>query len=140
MSVLRVIKNGPRYYSSFVEDKQHIYSFVRDEPLRNCANFIKDYKRYYKKYPPAETSSRKLSTLPDYENYIHVEMEDIYILQRRCLMYNVGLLEVGKFEYMFKKGIFDVSISVNSILPEIDIDERKNLLNYALLLNDDHSE
>jgi hypothetical protein len=143
MNVVRVLKNGSRYYSSFVGGRQHVYSFLRDEPLRNCADFIAEYKKYHKRYPPADTFSRKLYTKQENEDSIRVDLENIHVLQRRCLMYNVGLIEVDKFEYTFKKGLFDVSMSVHDTLPDISLQERKNLLNYALILNDpsgDHSE
>ena len=143
MNVVRVLKNGSRYYSSFVGGRQHVYSFLRDEPLQNCAQFISEYKKYHKRYPPADTFSRKLSTKPENDDSIRVELEDIHVLQRRCMMYNVGLIEVDKFEYTFKSGLFDVRMSVNDTLPDIDIQERRNLLNYALILNgtsDDNCE
>ena len=138
MNFVRVIKNGSRYYSSFIGDRQHVYSFIRYQPLRNCSEFIAEYKMYHKKYPPADTFSRRLSTRPE-TDFIHAEVEDVEILKRRCLMYNVGLLEVDKFEYTFNRGLFDVNISAEDILPDISLQERKNLLNYALLLNEPYN-
>ena len=136
---IRVLKNGPRYYSSFIRERQHIYSFIRDEPLRNCAKFISDYKRYYKKYPPIDNLSPRLTTRREKYDNVHVEVADTEVLQRHCLMYNVGLIAIDKFDYIFREGMFNISISADNILPPINIKERKNLLNYALLL-DDYSE
>ena len=135
MNFVRVIKNGPRYYSSFIGDRQHIYSFTRPEPLQRCHEFIADYKRIYKKYPPADTTSMRLSTRPE-DDFVHTEVEEAQTLHRRCLMYNVGVVEVEHFDYTFNKGLFDVSLSAAEILTDISLQERKNLLNYALLLND----
>ncbi len=135
MNFVRVIKNGPRYYSSFVGDRQHIYSFTQSEPLQRCHEFIADYKRYHKKYPPADTNSMRLSLRPE-DDLVHTEVEDIHVLQRRCLMYNVGLVKVEKFDYIFKRGTFNVDISVAEINSDISLQERKDLLNYALILND----
>jgi hypothetical protein len=132
---IRVLKNGPRYYSSFIKGRQYIYSFIHDEPLRNCAEFISEYKRYYKKYPPIDNLLLRRQTRREKYDNVHVEVADTEVLQRHCLMYNVGLVAIEKFEYSFGNGLFDVDISADSILPHINIKERKNLLNYALLLN-----
>ena len=135
MNFVRVIKNGPRYYSSFIGDHQYIYSFTRDEPLQRCYNFIKDYKSRHKKYPPAEIYSMRLSMRPE-NDFVHAEVENVEVLKRRCLMYNVGLMEIEKFEYSFRNGLFHVDISAEDILPDVSLQERKNLLNYALILNE----
>ena len=137
MNFVRVIKNGPRYYSSFIGYRQHIYSFTRPEPLQRCHEFIADYKRIYKKYPPANTTSMRLSTRPE-NDFVHTEVEDVQTLHRQCLMYNVGLMDIEKFEYTFKRGLFDVNISAAEFVIDISLQERKNLLNYALLLNGPH--
>jgi len=140
---IRVLKNGPKYYSSFIRDRQYIYSFIHDEPLRNCAKFVSEYKRYYKKYPPIDNLSLRLQTKHEKYDDVHIEVADTEVLQRHCLMYNVGLLSIKKFEYSHGNGLFYVDISADNILPLINIKERKNLLNYALLLNgtlDDYSE
>ena len=135
-SYIKVLKNGSKYYSSFIGGRQHIYSFVNKEPLQKCREFISTYKMYHHKYPPADNSSLRLPTRPeDYDN-LYTEVEETADLQRRCLMYNVGLVVVEKFDYKVRRDMFDVSLSVADILPEIDIEERVQLLNYALILND----
>jgi hypothetical protein len=69
-------------------------------------------------------------------DFVHAEVENVEVLKRRCLMYNVGLMEIEKFEYSFRNGLFNVDISAEDILPDVSLQERKNLLNYALILNE----
>jgi hypothetical protein len=138
---LKVIKNGTKYYSSFIGGRQNIYSFVRDEPLQRCHAFLEEYRKHYKKYPPPDSSTFKLPSRDEKFHKIFTDIEKTEELQRQCLTYSSGLVIIEKFEYFFKKGFFDVRLSAADILPEIDMTERVHLLKYALLLNDtDDSE
>jgi len=132
---VKVIKNGSKYYSSFLGGRQHIFTFVKDEPLKKCQGFLESYRKYHAAYPLCDTST-KAPTRPDEYDFTRVDTEKVSVLERQCLMYNVGLMMIEKFEYSFQNERFNVSVSSVDILPEINIRERIKLLNYALLLND----
>ena len=135
---IKVIKIGPRYYSAFLGERQHIYAFIKSEPLRNCQRFLNEYKSFYSSYPPADNSLNRITKGDedlDEVPQIHLELYDSF--QRQCLMYNVGLVSIEKFQYEFKNDRFDVNVSVASILPDISDSERVELLNYVLMLSED---
>lgn len=132
---MRVLKNGRKYYSSFLDGRQYIYSFIKNEPLRNCQRFISDYKRIHSTFPPADTSYINVPTRSENSDYIYVDTEDTEELQRTCLIYNAGLVAIESFEYVSGGDAFDVKISAAEILPYIDHSEQVELLHYALLLD-----
>jgi len=39
------------YYSSFLNDRQHIYSFLNISAAKNCHSFLKKFKEVNKFYP-----------------------------------------------------------------------------------------
>ena len=132
---VKVIKNGSKYYSSFLGNRQHIYVFSKDEPLKKCQRFLESYKKYHATYPTAE-GNLKNPTRPDECDFTHVVTEKVPELERQCLMFNAGLMMIERFEYSFANERFDVSVSAVDILPDINIKERIKLLNYALLINE----
>jgi len=137
---LQVIKNGSRYYSSYLGNKQQIYAFVKEEPLKKCTQFITEYKDTHSKYPPADNTILKASTIDDEDDYIYVDTEDSDELQRRCYMFNAGLSIVESFDYDFTSTNFTVNVSAADILPDISHKERARLLNYALTLSEDDDD
>jgi hypothetical protein len=134
---LHVIKNGTRYYSSYLGTRQHVYAFTKDEPLKKCTQFINEYKHTHSKYPPADHTCLKMSTLDDENDFIHTDTENLDELQRLCLMFNVGLVIVERFDYEFTPANFTVNVSADEILPDISHEERVDLLNYVLTLRQD---
>jgi len=133
---VKVIKNGSKYYSSFLGNRQHIYVFAKDEPLKKCQRFLESYRKYHATYPSAEANNLKNPTRPDECDFTRVATEKVSELERQCLMFNAGLMMIEKFEYSFANEQFNVSVSSVDILPDINIKERIKLLNYALLINE----
>ena len=132
---VKVIKNGSKYYSSFLGGRQHIYTFAKDEPLKKCQRFLESYRKYHATYPTAEGNMRS-PTRPDECDFTHVVSEKVSELERQCLMFNTGLMMIERFDFSFANERFNVSVSSVDILPDISHKERVKLLNYALLINE----
>lgn len=136
---IQVIKNGTRYFSSYLDNKQHIYAFNKAEPLEKCTRFINEYRQMHGKFPPADSSSAiKLSTIKDESDLVHTETEEMYEFHRRCLTYNVGLAIIESFNYEFSNTDFTVKVAASETMESISHDERIELLNYAFMLNGDN--
>lgn len=134
---LQVIKNGSRYYSSYLGNRQHVYAFIKEEPLKKCTQFITKYKDTYSKYPPADHTVLKLATFDDEDEFIHTDTEDLDELHRSCLMFNVGLVIIESFNYTFTGTNFTVDVAAAEMVQDVSREERANLLNYAFMLGED---
>jgi hypothetical protein len=131
---------GPRNNRSPTPDNELVKALLCkfiDEPLQKCTQFINEYKRTHSKYPPADHTVLKLSTLDDENEFIYTDTENLDELQRMCLMFNVGLVIVESFDYNFTSTNFTVDVSAADVIPDISHDERVELLNYALILRQD---
>jgi hypothetical protein len=133
---VKLIKNGSKYYSSFLGGRQHIYVFSKDEPLKKCQRFLESYRKYHAVYPSAEANNLKNPTRPDECDFTVVATVRVEELERQCLMFNAGLMMIEKFDYSFVHEQFNVSVSSVDILPDISHKERVKLLNYALVINE----
>ena len=133
---VKVIKNGSKYYSSFLGGRQHIYVFSKDEPLKKCQRFLESYRKYHAVYPSAEANNLKNPTRPDECDFTDVATVKVDELERQCLMFNAGLMMIEKFDYSFVHEQFNVSVSSVDILPDISHKERVKLLNYVLVINE----
>jgi len=131
---IKVIKNNARYYTSFLGGRQAVYAFADDTQLNKCKMFLETYKERYSTYPPAKNGENKIVTRFD-EGGVYVVEENTELLQRYCLMYNVGLSIIEKFDFEFNTNAFVVDASAVEILPEISQSQRAELLNYVLLLS-----
>jgi hypothetical protein len=132
---VKVIKNGSRYYSSLLGGQRSVLAFADDKPLSQCQRFLRDYKTFYSRYPPADGGLRK-PTVPEESEYTYIGVEGVDSLQRSCYMYSIGLMLVERFEYSFVNERFDINVAASDILPPFTNDERAKLLNYALILNE----
>jgi hypothetical protein len=129
-------KENDRYYSSILNDKRHIYSFLDSGSSKNCLSFLQKYKQVNNRYPELNC----LLSKEEEQGEIYIEQETIYALRTRCLLNNIGLIGISSFEYTFyekylsQKNVFNISMSAidllenESVLPIEHIDN----LNYLL--------
>ena len=124
--------NNSEYYSSIIEDKQYIYSFLNEHSANKCIEFLYKYKKVNGNFP--NLTGNVISTnFPNYD--IHVDIESLYGLKERCLLNNIGLIGIVSFEYSFinhvfnKKNVFDLNISA------IDMLENENQNSIELIDN-----
>lgn len=123
---------GKNYYSSFIDNKQHIYSFLTDETANTCVSFLTEFKSMYNNWPIINEDNEILLSnrlLGGYKNKkitdeVVVNEEEIENMQSYCIFNNLGLLGVTFFDYTFKKNKIDLYISACSLLPDdITIDQ-----------------
>jgi len=123
---------GKNYYSSFIDNKQHIYSFLNKETANACVSFLTEFKTMYNNWPVINEENEIMISnrlLGGYKHekldeYIVINEEEIENMQSYCLFNNLGLLGVTFFDYTFKKSKIDLYISACSLLPEdITIDQ-----------------
>jgi hypothetical protein len=129
-------KENDKYYSSVLDDKRHIYSFLELKSARNCLSFLQKYKQVNNTYP--ELHSLLLKKEEDDE--IYTQQETIYSLTTRCLLNNIGLMGISSFEYTFyekylsQKNVFNISMSAIDLLENESISQIEHIdnLNYLL--------
>jgi hypothetical protein len=129
---------GDKYYSSIFHDKQYIYSFLTNESAETCEKFLKKYKSIHNRYPDLlpNKSFKKIDNMND----IYIDEETIYAMKTRCLINNVGLIGISRFEYTFidsffgQKNVFNLHISAVDLLENDDINQEQRIdhLNYLL--------
>jgi len=131
-----------KFYSSIINEKQYIYSFLSATAANKCHSFLKKYKEINGKYPDlnGSQSKLKLSKVEDDNFIIYIDEEFLEGLKQRCLLNGVGLIGVSNFEYTFiesllnKKNVFNLSISAVDLLENenINCDKQIDNLNYLL--------
>jgi hypothetical protein len=113
--------NNDLYYSSIINEKHCIYSFLDETASKNCLSFLQKYHKINNKYP--DLYNNDLKNLIDRDT-IYISSESTVSMKRRCLVNNIGLIGITSFEYTFyekdpyKKNIFDLSISSIDLLYE----------------------
>lgn len=128
-------------YTTFINDKQCVYSFLNLESANNCAQFLSDYKHKYNMWPTINNSDEfqknliplpletRRSLLDIRVNDLILEEEELENLQSYCIINNVGLLGITFFDFKVKDGQTDVFLNGCNLLPE-DIEINEGLMNY----------
>ena len=144
-SIIRTIsiKGSPkRYYTGFINKKQHIYIFSNDQAVDECAFFIAQYKSMYGEFP--EINKPENNSIPIKNERIHVlkqksilsiieeelviESDSLDYFTEYCAISNMCLLLIHGFEFKLNNKKTDVMFSAESIIPyEINVDIKKYL-------------
>ena len=123
-----------KFYSSMLDDKQYIYSFLDSEAAVNCCSFLEKYREVHKRYPTLlESKTVKYNNDPsDYS--IYLEDETLESLKIKCLLNGIGLMGITSFKYTCLNNSFDLNISSINLLEseEVSISEQIDNLNYLL--------
>jgi hypothetical protein len=131
-------KNKDTYYSSVLNDKQCIYSFLNTKSAYDCIEFLKSYKKINDTYPGLYPLNEPGNIKDSGEVYL--ETDTLYSLRNNCLLNSIGLVGIHSFDYTFyqsylgKKNVFNLSISAVDLLEDEEIVTKKqiNHLNYLL--------
>jgi hypothetical protein len=111
-----------KYYSGILNEKQCVYSFTSQLQADKCKKFLLDYKNINKKYPDLYVSKTLKQAFDDSHFDIYVEDESLFLMKRRCLLNNIGLIGITRFDYTFDeikdnlKNVFTLSISAVDLL------------------------
>jgi hypothetical protein len=127
-----------KYYSSILDDKQYIYSFLDTTSSENCLSFLLKHKEIYNRYPDLHSS--ELFRNNEDCDPIYIDTENYSLMAQRCLINNISLIGISNFEYTFyeryldKKNVFNVNISAVDLLENqiLDTTEQVENLNYLL--------
>ena len=130
IGLLKNILETDKYYSSILNEKHYIYSFLTSYAARNCYSLLNKYKEVNKKYPENElnnkltTSKDQLQNVTSTSSGIYIEDESFEKLKRQCGLNGISLLGITKFEYTYedsvylKKNIFDITMEASEIISE----------------------
>jgi len=136
--------DSDRYYSSMLNDKQYIYSFLTPSSALNCFNFLKKFKEINKRYPDLSDGT-KIRVKDTMQNNFDIYMHDetIWAIKDKCLTNNIGLVGITYFDYTFvesflgQKNVFNLSISAVDLLENETIDKEKQIEHFNYLLDID---
>jgi hypothetical protein len=133
---------GDKFYSSFFNDKQYIYSFLTEQSAERCNQFLKKYKSVYKRYPDLHCNRYKfyknVSLDPFTDTYI--DDETLTAMTTRCLLNGVGLIGISHFDYTYldsfigQKDVFNLQLSAVDLLENQNVDFTQHVdnLNYLM--------
>lgn len=137
------IKGKPKkYFTSFLDKKQHIYAFSNNEAADECVFFIAQYKSIYGEFPQINKPESnnvnapkdilvlsKQSIFSIIENELEIETISINDLMEEIAISNMLILLIYNFEFKLNNNKqIDVSFSASSIIPDkVNIDLKKHL-------------
>ena len=142
VKVIKTLKNGitqNNYYSGYIKEKQHIYSFLNYESANNYSLFLGEFKSIYGDWPsnsqPGTVLKNKRLQFSERRSPLEIKETDIIIkdeklenMQKYCVFNNLGLLGVTFFEYSIFDYKIDLYISACSLLSEdITIEQNDSL-------------
>ena len=149
LHTLRLKTSPSQRYSIYFKDKgTHVLGFKNKEHAQRCATFLALYKHRYREYPPVDSQSVQHSApmiplLRESFDWITKDIQIIdekeYELKALCQIFNVGLLEVEDFTYIFHTESVHVNYSASSD-QHFDADAKNyDVLKY-LYYKDDNGE
>lgn len=113
-------KNCDTYYSSFLNKKQYIYSFLDMSSCHRCYSFLEKYKQINGVYPDLHIN--KKPSKQQEEGDIYIENDTIDSLKERCKLNRIGLIGITHFNYthyatfLGKSDVFNLTISAIDLL------------------------
>ena len=124
-----------KYYSTTLDDKQYICSFIDNECSNKFKKFIDHYKAINNRYPNILNEKELNNDSDNFEVYIEDEILDL--MKERCLLNGVSLIGIVDFDYTFTKdklNVFNLNISAIDLLEyeATDHDRQIDNLNYLL--------
>ena len=143
VKVLKTSGTG-RYYTSFIDDRQFVYSFKNQQDAEMCREFLLEHKRRYSIYPRINCGlfAKKVLKDPVKDNDILIEEVDPKF-ESMCLLNNLGIIELTYFNYTYTKSSFSINLSTSKITSHDYFDYSIPVLNHLLSIGyptDEHSE
>jgi hypothetical protein len=130
LRTISIKKTPKRYYTGYVNDKYHVYSFSNREAASDCAFFIAQYKSRYGQFPDINQSEKVMIKnnliSPLYQKSILSILEEELVIREQntneliniCSNGNIGLLIIYNFDFVLSNSKIDVTFSASSIIPE----------------------
>jgi hypothetical protein len=125
------------YYTSFLNDKQYLYSFLTTDAAYKCMDFLKKYKQLNDRYPGLHINHKPVKQCEKTDYGIYVDEQFYWAIKQNCLLNGVSLIGIKSFDYtlidsfMGKRNIFNLDISAIDLLEdeELEMDQYKGHLN-----------
>jgi hypothetical protein len=117
---VHVIIHDRKYYSAFINERQHVYSFVHVDSAKRCSKFLAEFKQKYNVFPMLDDlrSIVPIKRIKDYTDEMYIEQVETEELQCKCLTYNIGLIGVSSFDYKIEVDKITVDFEAADLLPD----------------------
>ena len=130
LRTISIKKKPKRYYSGYIDNKYHVYTFSNEQAVSECAFFISQYKSRYGEFPEInqnrDIAIKNNLINPLYqksifyimENELDIEEENTDKIVEMCSNANIGLLVIYDFNFTLSPSKIDLAFSASSIIPE----------------------
>jgi hypothetical protein len=127
--IVKVINFKNKYYTSYLEDRLHIYSFLDEQNIKKCINFCAEYKKKFGDWPELNDTinnqklnvsyvNNNINTLNTLRSELVIKnilIDDIYTY---CKQNNMGLLGITDFEYSILNNKIDINFKAADLIPK----------------------
>ena len=118
--MFRVLKtNGTgRYYTSFIGDRQFVYSFKNPRHAEMCRDFLLEHKKRYSIYPSINCGEKPKKVIKDpVEDYdIIIEEEPADVFETMCMLNNLSIAEIKYFNYTQDNSKFTINLTTSRLI------------------------
>jgi len=134
------LKGNPKhYYTGYVNNKHHLYSFTNEESVNECCFFLGTYKSKYGSFPDINNDTdikinhkevfymQRKPIFSIIEDEISVLSENTNEVIEKCSIMGIGLLLIHNFDFKINAKSIDIKFSASSLIPEEKI---KNYLTF----------
>lgn len=131
--------NTDLYYSSLLNDKHYIYSFLNEESAQNCIRFLNKYKQINNNYPNISMKDKLIKNRTD-DFEIYIQDESFYSIKYNCMVNSANLAGILYFDYTFvdsflgKKNVFNLSVSSVDLLENEEYNQHRQITHFNYLL------
>ena len=117
---IHVIIHDRNYYSAFMNERQHVYSFVNVDSAKRCSRFLSEFKEKYDVFPMLNDlkSIVPIKKIKDDIDEIYIQQVETEELQSKCLTFNIGLIGVTAFDYKIEVDKITVDFEAADLLPD----------------------
>lgn len=112
-----IVLHDKKYYSSFIDDRQCVVSFMNDQSAAKCVQFMNEYRDKYSVYPVLGEELRVNKQIrTESAHNISLQLMNVEKLQTQCMLFNVGLIGVDNFEYQMNISKFTLDFGAADLL------------------------
>ena len=120
LSNVRYLINNNKIYTTSVNNKTTMYSFMDLQSATNCKSFLTNYKKFYGNYPGKNAKEMEWNGTErtEWNEQLEVEEDTIGNLQNTCLLLNIGLLGITQFNYSFNNKQCNVELQAVDLITD----------------------
>ena len=112
---VKVLVHDKKYYSSFIDGRQCVVSFMNDKSASRCIQFLNEYRDKYSVYPVLGEDLRQ-SRINQVPHDVFLQTMEIEKLQTQCILFNVGLVGIDNFDYKLHLSKFTLEFGAADLL------------------------